>query len=249
MLAALAQRRPIEEPVAIVVAHPDDETIAAGGSLHLMRHLLLVHVTDGAPRRLGDAAREGFATPAEYAASRAQELDAALALSGASPIRKGLDVADQEATDCISEIAARLRTLFRAHDVRHVMTHAYEGGHPDHDAIALAVRLVADDIYEFAGYHAASGGGILTGKFLEGTGEIAVELPDADLARKRAMLDCFRTQKELLANFDPATERFRPAPTYDFTAPPHPGQLLYEEWGWMTGADWRRRAREARCAA
>src|SRR5579875_1729660 len=132
VLAALAQRQPIEEPVAVVVAHPDDETVALGGSLHLLRRLLLVHVTDGAPRRLSDAAREGFATPETYGAARAGELEAALALSGAKQARVALGVPDQDAVGAIAEVAGRLRALFAAHGVRHVLTHAYEGGHPDH---------------------------------------------------------------------------------------------------------------------
>ncbi len=74
MLAA----RAIEEPVALVVAHPDDETIGAGASLHLFRNLLLVHVTDGAPRNLADARAYGFADAASYAAARRAELAAAL---------------------------------------------------------------------------------------------------------------------------------------------------------------------------
>jgi hypothetical protein len=65
------------------------------------------------------------------------------------------------------------------------------------------------------------------------------------------MRACFRTQAKILSQFDSARERFRAAPAYDFTAPPHEGRLLYEEWGWMSGADWRRSARaalEGRCA-
>ena len=35
-------------------------------------------------------------------------------------------------------------------------------------------------------------------------------------------------------------ERFRPAPNYDFTRPPHAGQLFYEKFNWgMTGEQWR----------
>ena len=262
MLTGLRDRVRIEQPVALVVAHPDDETIAAGGSLYLMRDLLLVHVTDGAPQRLGDAAREGFATPAAYGAAREAELSAALARSGASPKRERLGVPDQEASEHMPAIAARLRALFAAHRIRAVLTHAYEGGHPDHDATALAVHLAGGPaVVEFAGYHAGSGA-MQTGTFLPAPkpedddlrgGEASVTLTAQETACKAAMLDCFRTQNAILGHFDRAHERFRPAPRYDFTTPPHPGTLNYELWGWpITGVEWRRRAASAleqRCAA
>ena len=62
LLAALAAREPTELRVAVVAAHPDDETIGAGASLGLLRTPVLVHVTDGAPRS-GHDARARPATP------------------------------------------------------------------------------------------------------------------------------------------------------------------------------------------
>lgn len=262
MLAALLGRRPIEEPVALVVAHPDDETLAVGGSLHLFRNLLLIHVTDGAPRLLDDAAREGFDSPAGYAAARAAELGAALALvneAGTEITRVRLGISDQSAIAAVPEIAARLQRAFEAHDIRTVLTHCYEGGHPDHDAVAMAVQLSgAAKIVEFAGYHADETGALRTGEFLEYfyTGkssapqtlekspeETVIHLRGNDLARKQAMLACFWTQRDILSRFDPSIERFRLAPRYDFSHAPHPGRLLYEEWGWMSGQTWREKAR------
>jgi LmbE family N-acetylglucosaminyl deacetylase len=279
VLEALERRVVIEEKVAIVVAHADDETIAAGGSMHLMPNLLLVHVTDGAPRRLDDAARAGFETPEAYAAARAAELDAAIALSGTKPVREMLGVPDQDASDVICDIATRLRGLFRTHGITVVLTHAYEGGHPDHDATALAVHIAAEggpEVLDFAGYHAGPNGSLITQTFLpspsgRGLGEgraarspltpslsrrereICVDLPPDDSGRKAAMVACFRTQATILSQFQDKQERFRAAPAYDFTSPPHPGPLNYENWGWsMTGTEWRKRAAralDARCAA
>ncbi len=245
VLGDLAQRVPTRKRIALVVAHPDDETIAAGASLHLLTGLLLVHVTDGAPRTLGDAARAGFATSTGYAATRRAELRAALTLAGCSPVAVELGVPDQDASLHMPVIAQDLARLFAQHEIGAVITHAYEGGHPDHDATALATHLAAPGlaasggIIEFPGYYASPDGAFTTGRFLPGPRATTVALTLAEQARKRAMFACFRTQAAVLAAFGAATEAFRPAHP-DFRHPPHPGALNYERWGWeMTGARWR----------
>ncbi len=252
MLAALAERRPVDCRVAIVVAHPDDETIAAGARLRFMPALLLVHVTDGAPRRLADARACGFGTPAAYAEAREQELQAALELAGVTPERLRLDVPDQDAALHMPTIAARLRTAFAEFGADAVLTHAYEGGHPDHDAVACAVHAAAGGrpVFEFAGYRAGPDREMTVQRFLPGPAETRVTLCPEEQAQKRAMLDCFVTQAGILSGFGVSVERYRPAPAYDFTAPPHPGPLNYENWGWeMTGARWRALAEGLRCEA
>jgi N-acetylglucosamine malate deacetylase 2 len=76
--------------------------------------------------------------------------------------------------------------------------------------------------------------------------EWLLELDAGDIGRKRAMLDCFATQRWLFAPFDLSAERLRPAPQYDFRQPPHPGELHYETLGWgITGEGWRRAAAKA----
>ena len=252
VLRGLQSRRPVKARVALVVAHPDDETIAAGASLHLLPGLLLVHVTDGAPWVLADAAATGFAAPADYAAARRGELMAALAAAGVAPELVELGIVDQEASFHMAALARALSRLFDAHGTEAVITHAYEGGHPDHDATAFAVHAAAGHrpVLEFAGYHADPAGALLTGCFLPGPDPTVIMLTDAERAQKRAMFDCFRTQARTLAAFGTDQEAFRPAAPCDFTAPPLPGRLNYEHWGWsMTGARWRALAREARCGA
>ncbi len=240
MLDALAARIPTRKRIALVVAHPDDETIAAGASLHLLTGLLLIHVTDGAPRSLDDAARAGFATPADYATARRAELRAALAVAGCSSAAVELGIPDQDASLHMPTIARDLARLFAQHGTEAVITHAYEGGHPDHDATALAAHLAAPGrVIEFPGYHAAPDGIFTTGRFLPGPHATTVALTPAEQARKRAMFACFRTQAEVLAAFGTTAEAFRPAHP-DFRNPPHPGALNYERWGWeMTSARWR----------
>ena len=51
-----------------------------------------------------------------------------------------LGLPDQESAFHLSAICRSLGDLFRAERPEIVITHAYEGGHPDHDAVALAVH-------------------------------------------------------------------------------------------------------------
>lgn len=261
LLASLLGRKAVPGRVALVVAHPDDETIAAGGSLHLLPDLLLVHVTDGAPRGLGDVERAGFATPAAYAAARRAELHAALATARAAPELVELAIPDQDASLHMPVITARLASLFDARGVQSVLTHAYEGGHPDHDATAFCVAGAASgrEVVEFPAYHAAEDGTLRVASFLpllslevgrdEGRCSASpheARLTPTEQARKQAMLACFHTQSAFLSRFPTATEPFRHA-RHDFSRPPHPGPLNYERWGWpLDGARWRELAR---CAA
>jgi LmbE family N-acetylglucosaminyl deacetylase len=135
-----------------------------------------------------------------------------------------------------------------------VLSPAYEGGHPDHDAAAFAVALVRKSIksfrhWEYPLYHANRKGRMITGKFIarpDDGRETVISLSEDEKSLKSRMLACFETQQEIINRFRVKSERFRPAPAYDFTRPPHPGPLQYERWGWgITGAEWRRRAREA----
>jgi hypothetical protein len=73
-----------------------------------------------------------------------------------------------------------------------------------------------------------------------------IPLSARQLARKRAAIAEFATQKEVLAAFPLDPERLRPAPRYDFARPPPPGKVLYDDFGWrMTGQSWRDRAQAA----
>lgn len=211
-------------------------------------------MTDGAPRDLADARRAGFATRSAYAEARARELDRALQAAEVAPAhRRALGIADQEAIDHLPELLGLLETELRA--AAAVITHPYEGGHPDHDTCALLVQCGCERLrragraapvrLEFASYH-ARGAGTARGIFWPAAGcpERTIPLDVRQLARKRAALVEYATQKEIIAPFPVDPERLRPAPRYDFTRPPPPGDVLFDRFHWrVTGESWRRAAR------
>jgi len=145
-----------------------------------------------------------------------------------------------------SDQSASLRLVWLAHELRcrlegiaAVLTHPYEGGHPDHDAVAFAVHATGLPVIEMAGYHAGPDGGIKVGRFLPGGTETTVQLNNDERSRRDAMLACFVTQRATLAPFfGLEAERFRAAPRYDFTRPPAP-RVYYDGFDWgMTSARW-----------
>jgi LmbE family N-acetylglucosaminyl deacetylase len=242
----------------IIVAHPDDETIGASSIISQLNQVTIIHVTDGAPCNMHDARAAGFATRREYANARREECLSAMALAGVMKQNViELGISDQEASLEVDGIANRLAEVLRYLEPDVVLTHAYEGGHPDHDATAFAVHsahwlleregLTPPAMFELALYHARGGVTVML-DFLPGSpGNEKKTLVLSDDARelKRRMIARFFTQRETLKQFPIEVERFRFAPSYDFTKPPHPGRLHYEyfEWG-MTGTKWRELASE-----
>jgi LmbE family N-acetylglucosaminyl deacetylase len=249
--ARLAGGERIVEPIAIIVAHADDETLFAGALLGRADDALLIHVTDSAPHDMTDAYRLGFATRAAYAAARAGEVDAALAALDAWPRRIEHGVPDQDAAWRIAAIADRL--VGELAGVAMVATHAYEGGHPDHDAVACAVRLAVDRLdpapalVEFPSYH-LRGDARIWAEFWPAPAhpEHGRTLTPTDAARIDAALVAHASQAGVFEDWRPSVERWRAAPVHDFTTPPPPGACLYDRFGWaITSAHWRQAAAEA----
>ncbi len=257
--ATAAQNDPRPLPrAALIFAHPDDETIALGARLARFAGAHMVHVTDGAPRNAGRA--HGFHSLSDYRQARWQELQQMLETAGIPNIsRERLEIADRDASLELTRISRRIAEILQAHRSEVVFTHPYEGGHPDHDACAFAVHhavamlrgckdqvplITPPLIIEAPFYHADPAGidvGMETGTFLpagrnaperQKTKEVAIALSPEEQKCKRALIECFQTQRETLSCFQLTEERFRIAPEYEFRLPPHNGAVFYDSRPW-----------------
>lgn len=204
-----------------------------------------------------DALSRGFSAREAYAECRRREfLDACRAGDLAPRQTIQLGCADQEASLHLAQLAQQIAVLIDQLQVDTLLVHAYEGGHPDHDATAFAVHAAAQmcssrasQLVEFTSYH-DRGGHFESGVFLpyEDAAEVTIRLDAEDIARKERMLACYRTQQDVLRQFGIRDERFRMAPAYDFTRPAHAGPAYYDRFPWgMTTSRWLELARAARC--
>jgi LmbE family N-acetylglucosaminyl deacetylase len=256
---ARPERTLADLPLLLVVAHPDDEVLGLGSRLPRLRGLHIAFATDGAPRDMADARNLGFATREAYAAARTHEADEALAMLGVGQERvHRLGFVDQELALRLDDLVDRCASLIAELRPATVITHAYEGGHPDHDTLALAVRLACHrqlerdqsepGVVEFAGYHDPDGSGrLVTGTFLPASvPTVTLRLSPTERTRKRQAMACYRTQAQVLRLFCPDREPLRVAPRYRFAAPPHPWPPFYEHFvRGLDGARWRKLAQQA----
>jgi LmbE family N-acetylglucosaminyl deacetylase len=244
----------------IVAAHPGDETLGAGARIAcLCASCRVVFVTDGAPcdRRFFPRGNAHLSRAA-YARKRLEEAVRALGLAGVEASRiTSLHFRDQDAAFHMATIAERLAAIVVTVRPAVVLTHAYEGGHPDHDATAFAVHAAlalvlalpraSSTLVEMTGYHDRCGMTV-RGEFLPrpNVREITLPLSEFERQHKRSMLAAYVTQREVLAPFKIETERFRRAPRYDFGVPPLESRLHYERFGLGIGGPmWRALARAA----
>lgn len=215
----LAQLMAPERPrltfkTVVIVAHPCDETLACGALLPRLTDIRIVHVTDGAPHTVTAAREHGFHHWADYARVRRQELERAAAVGGLpGPALKTLGLPERSAALRLASLTRALLGFIAGAEL--VLTHAYEGADPDHDAIAFAVAAARSR--------------------MRGRGPVVVDMPlhrrrDAGAARLRLthderlrkgrMLAEFVTQQQMLMTFGVCDECYRIAPEQDFTQPP-----------------------------
>jgi N-acetylglucosamine malate deacetylase 2 len=235
-----------DSEIAIVVPHQDDESIGAGAQISKMPKCLMVHVTDGAPEATSQE-KSGGMTQAEYSHIRSREVEIALDAAGHLGDRKELGVKDQKTVFNMAAVTKQLVALFLKNKTKVAMTTAFEGGHPDHDALSFAIHaaraLVKKQgieifVIEMPLYR-MEGDASVRQSFIpdERSHEVNVELTKREAHLKSVLFDVHRSQYTLFnqedqsARMSTEVELFRESPGYDFGTLPNKGNIsrIYKE--------------------
>lgn len=224
MLAAITARQPTDAPALLLVAHADDEVLGCSVAIRQLRQLRLVHATDGSG---GDEAA---------AAERLREAMAAMKALGVRPSMAPCGLPDGSLIEHVRELADALAAWLP--ETALLITHAYEGGHPDHDACSLAAQLACAREAERSGRRVAR---LEFAIYARGHGKIRTNAFPADAApaaavlglsaeekmRKQRALAAFVSQRHVVERFPLDTEALRPAPEHDFARARETDDLLF----------------------
>lgn len=338
VLHEILRGKRIDRPVLLVVAHPDDESVGAASRLALMPEAHILLMTDGAPV---DPVTRNRQSPQRlaYRDQRRREFRSAMRLVGLHSSFSSLDIIDQQSHRHLPELVEHCLWLLRALKPALVLTHPYEGGHPDHDSAAFvvstALQLLArtrpkgseeplPEVAEMAFYSRTQEHGkrvelkgpknrgndpstsskrpgvdkqpkstgradtsfsigatgstrssqsarstdstpstgltrptgssrstgetearpqddeMLVGEFRHGSAGITLRLSEEEQALRSALLEAYPSQRGILSLFSRKIECFRPAPSYNFSLPPHAGRPLYEYKDWGNYEEWQK---------
>lgn len=205
VLDAVSERAPIAQTALVLVAHPDDEVLGLSVLLSRFTDLTLIHATDGAA---GGDRNE-----------RLGELDAALTALGVNLQRHVLfDLPDGQLTANLAQLIDRLSAIWDDYEV--IVTHAYEGGHPDHDCCAVAVntlrRAVSDKPTLAFPIYARGPDGVAKNRFVRKPAHaIDIVLTATERDEKRRALAEFVSQAHVVAAFAVTSEAIGSADVFD----------------------------------
>ena len=243
---------------AVIVAHPADEVIGAGCLISKLVEVSVLHVTDGATRDDRTAQSLGYKDWQDYARKRKEETAAALSLVQVRPDQiVEFSIENHSAAQHLAELTKKITNFLQQSGADIVITHPYEGGHPDHDATAFATHSAIEllklngvrppVLFEMA-LHPNDEGEGRSGDFLTAPEQetTTLLLDDRSLELKQRMFDYLVTQRQSLENSQLEAEKFRQSRRYDFTELPQEGKLHYENLQTsLTGDEWLSLATEA----
>lgn len=209
----------------LLVAHPDDESIGAGLLLQRLGHAYVVFCANGPSWWPVDWLNYGL--PHKRAQLRKQEAHQAIRITGKNHGIQFLGYPDGWLITRLNDAYRSLAHLLRTWQPQQVITHAFEGGHEDHDTCSfLASQLSITfnfQVWEMPFYYReANTGAVVRQAFTtdDPNDEIITPASDTELEVKRAMLSAHESQRQIIARFDPTIEKFRRQPLHDYSHAP-----------------------------
>jgi LmbE family N-acetylglucosaminyl deacetylase len=204
--------------VLVLVAHPDDETIACSGLLQRATKALVVFAVDGAPPHYGFEKK--FGSLQKYSAIRFQEVERVLAFIPHCSSRRlarpdGASFVDQHLFQDLPAAFTCLLQFTRAFSPDFIVSHAFEGGHIDHDACHVLAQHAAHALgvrcLEFPLYWRTKDAKDVFQQFRQSNKyEFTLQLSCQELLIKQRMLAEYQSQANLTSVFRADLERFRP---------------------------------------
>lgn len=218
-----------------MVAHPDDESVGAGVLLQRMREPIVLFCTDGGPRDAYFWKAHG--SRENYVRVRRHEAESAVQIAGIQRVIF-LGFCDQELYRNLHPAIEELEHIVRELRPNAILTHAYEGGHPDHDCCSFLSFLLGRrhhlPVWEMPLYHRDQTGPRAQEFVCSNGRSVSVRIKDPEIRIKRQMVAAHASQS--LASFDLTVERFRPQAAYQFRQPPQAKIINYEAWQWSMNA-------------
>lgn len=239
---------PAVASLLVVAPHQDDETIMAGGLMMRLAaggaDIRVVMVTDGVRPAPGRSDEERKARRQQ----RDEETLAALRAIGVGesqvrflgiPAEAGL-----RRPETVSQLIATLSKIMTNMRPKAVITTAFEGGHPDHDATNYAVvraaqeaGIPAERVFEACEYNSYFlTAGLLTRlnrlllvqfavppRFIPGRGKpVCLDMSRSELAQKRDVLRIYKSQKpDILVRMFGFPDQFRIVEAHDYARGPY----------------------------
>lgn len=211
----------------VFVAHPDDEIIGCGVLLQRVPDALIVFAVDGAPDGFGFERKYGSLE--NYSSERFKEAGRALALAGSCSFqrlraRSRAYFRDRHLFEHLQEAAESLSKIAFDFSPDVIVSHAFEGGHIDHDACSVLAYHTAKRLsvhaFEFPLYWRSDTGDDMIQRFRDpDPEEIVLNPSEIEIAIKKKMLAEYISQRDLLAVFSPMQERFRRSRCRDHARP------------------------------